>query len=212
MPRKLPNFIHGAVYRSKSGQPDASASAPDSTATRPPGRTTLPTRLGSPAHSLRPRPAPTLGSGRNESAVILCRQHRDHILYQPPTLRPASTINANLIAALSLGFANGNMSGQVMDKEPMLLSRMGETRGFPQRSGRAFRHSRPRLRSPRIRRWALPWCNHRAEIRFASAGSMRRTYQGDTRFHRCAHHGRGIPAPSSPRSLRPSSYLRRNSG
>ena len=28
MPRKLPNFIHGAIYRSKSGQPDASVSAP----------------------------------------------------------------------------------------------------------------------------------------------------------------------------------------
>jgi hypothetical protein len=28
MPRKLPNFIHGAIYRSKSGLPDASASAP----------------------------------------------------------------------------------------------------------------------------------------------------------------------------------------
>ena len=28
MPRKLPNFIHRAIYRSKSGQPEASASAP----------------------------------------------------------------------------------------------------------------------------------------------------------------------------------------
>jgi hypothetical protein len=27
MPKKLPNFIHGAIYRSKSGLPDASASA-----------------------------------------------------------------------------------------------------------------------------------------------------------------------------------------
>ena len=28
MPKKLPNFIHGAIYRSKSGLPDASASSP----------------------------------------------------------------------------------------------------------------------------------------------------------------------------------------
>ena len=27
-PKKLPNFNHGAIYRSKSGQPNASASAP----------------------------------------------------------------------------------------------------------------------------------------------------------------------------------------
>ena len=28
MPRKLPNFINGAIYRSKGGLPDACASAP----------------------------------------------------------------------------------------------------------------------------------------------------------------------------------------
>jgi hypothetical protein len=28
MPKKLPNFIRGAIYRSKSGLPDTSASAP----------------------------------------------------------------------------------------------------------------------------------------------------------------------------------------
>jgi hypothetical protein len=39
MPRKLPNFIYGAIYRSKSGLSDASASAPGSTAACPPGRT-----------------------------------------------------------------------------------------------------------------------------------------------------------------------------
>ena len=47
-------------------------------------------------------------------------------------------------------------------------------------SGRAFSHSRPRQRSPRIRRWAFPWRSHRAEIRFALAGSTRTAYQGET--------------------------------
>ena len=52
----------------------------------------------SPAHSLRPRPAPTPGSGRNESAVLLCRQHRDQILYQPATIATGFHYQANLIA------------------------------------------------------------------------------------------------------------------
>jgi hypothetical protein len=36
MPKKLPNFIHGAIYRSKSGLPDASHPRPGLTATCPP--------------------------------------------------------------------------------------------------------------------------------------------------------------------------------
>jgi hypothetical protein len=43
----------------------------------------------------------------------------------------------------------------------------GQTRGFPCRFWTSFLHSRPRPRSPSIRRWAFPWRSHRAEIRFA---------------------------------------------
>ena len=56
----------------------------------------------------------------------------------------------------------------------------GQTRGFPCRFWTSFLHSRPRPRSPRIRRWVFPWRSHRAEIRFALAGSTRTAYQGET--------------------------------
>jgi hypothetical protein len=56
----------------------------------------------------------------------------------------------------------------------------GQTRGFPCRFWTSFLHSRPRPRSPRIRRQAFPWRSHRAEIRFALAGSTRTAYQGET--------------------------------
>ena len=56
----------------------------------------------------------------------------------------------------------------------------GQTRGFPYRFWTSFSHSRPRPRLPRICRWAFPWRSHRAEIRFALAGSTRTAYQGET--------------------------------
>lgn len=56
----------------------------------------------------------------------------------------------------------------------------GQTRGFRCRFGTSFSHSTPRQRSPRIRRWAFPWRNHPAEIRFALIGSTRTAYQGET--------------------------------
>jgi hypothetical protein len=62
-----------------------------------------------------PRPDPRLR--RNESAVLLCRQHRDHILYQPPTIATGFHYQANLIARPQLfGSQMGGMFGQVMDK------------------------------------------------------------------------------------------------
>jgi hypothetical protein len=56
----------------------------------------------------------------------------------------------------------------------------GQTHGFPCRFGTSFSRSTPRQRLPRIRRWAFPWRSHRAEIRFALAGSRRTAYQGET--------------------------------
>jgi hypothetical protein len=90
-----------------------------------------------------PRPAP--GSGRNESAVLLCRQHGDHILYQPPTIATGLHYQANLVARPQLlGSQMGGMSGQVMDKEPM-LSFPNPAKHVDSRasSGRAFRIADP---------------------------------------------------------------------
>jgi hypothetical protein len=60
------------------------------------------------------------------------------------------------------------------------LPESGQTCVFPCLFGTSFSHSRPRPRSPRIRRWAFPWRSHRTEIRFALAGSTRTAYQGET--------------------------------
>ena len=124
-------------------------------------------------------PAP----GGNESAVLLFRQHGDHILYQSPAIATGFHYQANVIARRQLfGSQMGGMSGQVMDKEPMLfLSRIRpNTMDSACRFGTRFSHSTPRQRSPRIRRWAFPWRSHPAEIRFALAGSTRTAYQGET--------------------------------
>ena len=61
----------------------------------------IPTGLAAPAHSFRPRPAPTPGSGRSESAVLIGRHHGNHILYQPPAIATGFHYQANLIAAFS---------------------------------------------------------------------------------------------------------------
>ena len=105
---------------------------------------TFPTRLASPAHSLRPRPAPAPGSGRNESAVLFRRHYGDHVLHQPPAIAAGFHYQANLSPACQLfGPQMGGMSGQVVDKEPMLsFPNPAKHMDSRARSRRAFRIAR----------------------------------------------------------------------
>jgi hypothetical protein len=52
----------------------------------------LPTRLASPAHSLRPRPAPTPGSGATNRQSYFAGSTGITSFISPRPLRPASTI------------------------------------------------------------------------------------------------------------------------
>ena len=80
-------------------------------------------------------PRPDTGSERNESAVLFCSHPGNDILYRPPAIATGFHYQANLIARPQLfGSQMGGMSGQVMDKEPMLPRAD---------SGRAFRIAHP---------------------------------------------------------------------
>ena len=173
---------------------------------------TFPTRLASPAHSFRPRLAPTPGSGRNESAVLFCRHMGTTSFISPRPLRPASTIRRTDRLPSALWLANGRHAragnGQRTNAS---LSQSGQTRGFRCRFGTPFRIAHP-VNDHLVFADRHSWRSHPAEIRFALAGSTRRHTKDRHPFCPGVQSFRGISAPCSPRPLRPSSYLRCKSG